>query len=113
MKYYLPAAVCACLIFYLSTRASVSIPFSWSDILAGDKIGHAIAYGSLTLAVLWGLRKDRGLSTSRGFNWVVVVCSAYGILLEVIQYSFFPNRYFEVLDILANIIGSLIGLIHL
>ena len=94
----------------LSTRASVSLPFSWTDFLAVDKIGHAVAYGSLTLAVLWGIWKEQNLSTPKVSNWVVIVCSTYGIMLEIVQFTFFPNRYFEVLDILANIIGSLIGL---
>lgn len=110
MKYYLPAIICSIVIFILSTRATVSLPFFWTDILAADKIGHVVAYGGLTLTVLWGLSKDEIPFSSKWFLWTVIACSAYGILLEIIQYSFFPNRYFEVLDILANIIGSIIGL---
>jgi VanZ family protein len=41
---------------------------------------------------------------------VVGLCSAYGVLMEIMQFAFFKGRYFEVLDIIANIIGSFTGL---
>ena len=44
-------------------------------------------------------------------TWVFLACTIYGILMEGMQYAFFPGRYFEVLDIIANIIGAIIGLI--
>ena len=40
------------------------------------------------------------------------VCNIYGVMMEIDAiYSFFPGRYFEVLDIIANIIGSFVGLL--
>lgn len=41
---------------------------------------------------------------------VVGLCSVYGLFMEILQFTFFPGRYFEVLDIIANIIGSFAGL---
>ena len=40
----------------------------------------------------------------------LIISILYGISIEVIQFTFFPGRYFENLDILANIIGSFTGL---
>ena len=74
-----------------------------------DKIGHLIAYATLTGALLWGLWKEKKHVNQQMIIWAFVTCTLYGISLEIVQYSFFPNRYFEVLDILANIIGSLAG----
>jgi len=34
-------------------------------------------------------------------------------VMEVVQYAFFPDRYFEFWDIVANIIGALAALLLL
>ncbi len=64
------------------------------------------------MLILWGGHKAKNASTlNQGLIIIALVISGgYGILMELIQYGFFPNRYFEVQDIIANIIGSLIGL---
>jgi VanZ family protein len=42
-----------------------------------------------------------------------LISAGYGILLEFGQYYIFPGRYFEILDIVANIIGSISSLLFL
>ena len=110
MKAFIPAIVWALLILYLSTGPGISLPVKWWDLLAPDKIGHAVFYGILVILILWGFGQQAPLSQKIAWG-VVLGASAYGIGMEVIQYAFFPGRYFEVLDIIANIIGTIAGLI--
>jgi len=41
---------------------------------------------------------------------LVLVGLAFGIFVEVIQGSFIYRRYFDVMDIVANFIGTLFGM---
>jgi len=74
-------------------------------------------------AIIWGLI-ILYLSSGSGIQlppsvWDIIavdklgclISSIYGICLEFMQYALFPNRYFEFLDIIANISGSLIGIL--
>ena len=92
-------------IFSLSTVGSVQLPES---LISPDKIGHFIAYCVLTILVLLGLWKSNQLS-SRTMILAIIISSGYGALLEVIQFSFFPDRYFELWDAFANIVGAVAG----
>lgn len=99
------------MIALLSAKATVNLPESWFDLVSVDKLGHAVVYALLTLLILRGFytknaKKVLAVST---LILAVVISSAYGVSMEIMQYAFFPNRFFEVLDIIANIIGSIIG----
>jgi len=86
----------------------VSLPESWMDFFSWDKVGHFGVYAILTWLWLWAL----SLKNTINFRQLLIIGSLaaiYGVAMEVIQYSFFPNRFFEVLDIIANIIGCLLG----
>ncbi|MCB0621884.1 MAG: VanZ family protein [Saprospiraceae bacterium] len=101
----LPALLWSGVIAWLSTGPGVSVPEDWRDLLAWDKLGHLTAYGIQTWLLLWGTHKI-GIDRPLG---VVAASAIFGIAMETIQFAFFPNRYFEVLDIIANIIGSLLA----
>lgn len=80
------------------------------DLASSDKFGHTMAYALLTWLIFRGFRIDNG----RSANWkegMVIVClsSGYGILMEFVQATFFPSRFFEVDDMLANTFGALIA----
>ena len=104
MKAFLPAIAWALVILFLSTMPNVSLPESIWDLLAWDKLAHAGVYGLLTLLLISGFQKQ---GNNFSVFFAVLISSTYGIVLEIVQYSFFPNRYFELLDIIANIIGSI------
>jgi len=89
-------------ILYLSCMSGPeNLDKDWFDIYHIDKLAHIIMYG--LLAIL--LSRDQ-LSVLIIF----VICAAYGILMEIIQGEFFEHRHFDILDIIANISGSLIGI---
>ena len=99
------------MILLLSAKPTINLPESWLDLISVDKIGHAFVYAVLTLLILRGFytkqaKKVLAVST---LILAVSISSVYGVTMEVMQFAFFPGRFFEVLDIIANIIGSLIG----
>ena len=109
MKYYLPALIWALIILVLSAKAGINLPESIFDFIAMDKLGHFGIYGIFTAIVLWGNHKTgRLLNRNTGLT-AILVSSLYGIVMELMQYYFFPGRYFEYLDIIANIIGAICG----
>jgi len=83
---------------------------SWMDYLAPDKLAHAIVYGIFSYLAIRAYSADNQV-LSKHLILAVLVTSGYGVLMELIQGNFFPQRFFEVPDIIANIIGSLIGVL--
>jgi len=66
-----------------------------------DKIIHFLAFFILSVATLYAFQ------VTRIFHCVILII-CFGICIEVIQF-FIPYRSFEILDIIADIIGALIG----
>ena len=76
-------------------KAPVITPFS-------DKGNHFIAFAFLSVSLFYAYR----VSYMKIALWMV----AYGIWIEFTQY-FIPSRYAEFLDIVADVVGIVIGLI--
>ena len=68
-----------------------------------DKASHFIAY--LILVILIRMVHVR-------FNYLtcVIICFSYSFIIECIQY-FIPDRSFSILDMLANLLGTVMGAI--
>lgn len=85
----------------------------WTEIPLLDKWVHVMIY--LVFAFLWRVEWERSGGSSSVFwqrtYWVLGTSAVMGICLEVLQAVLQSGRYFEVLDIIANIIGALIALI--
>ncbi len=93
-------------ILLLSTALSVPIQLEGIGYL--DKMEHAFAYFALITSLLFGFHRI-GFLNSRIWLALIAFCSLYGMGLEWIQYTFFPNRYFEWLDVVANVTGVFLG----
>ncbi|MEM9991011.1 MAG: VanZ family protein [Bacteroidota bacterium] len=108
MRFSLLALTWAAFILILSTvGVGVNLPNTWADIIGWDKVAHAFVYCILTVLLFYGWR---GKKPDIKIIWMAFgIATSYGILMEIVQYSFFPNRYFEVLDIIANIVGAMLG----
>jgi len=79
------------------------------DIPHFDKVSHFAAFALLVF--LWSsalVEKTPKIKAARiSFYGAIFL----GILLEILQWQLNFGRHFEILDIIANIIGSIIGLI--
>ena len=116
MKVFIPAILCGLIILALSLMPGSSLPsFSFFDLFQPDKIGHFFAYGIFVSTLLYGFVQQAHptkIINTTVFKAVIFgIC--YGIVIEIIQGAFFPSRNFEVLDIIANIIGCLVGVLSL
>lgn len=79
------------------------------DINHLDKYLHIAMYffGSFSLGYFLNSKKFR---KNRSWILLCVLVTAYGVLLEGIQEWIIPGRGFELLDIIANFIGTILGL---
>ncbi len=73
-------------------------------LIASDKLGHAAAYGLFVWLLVMAYQP---MNNSKLRN-IWLFCFVYGAFMEWVQYTFFPNRFFELDDMLANGIGAAI-----
>jgi VanZ family protein len=95
------------IILYLSLiSAQEAKKFNVWDIVGVDKLGHLIFYAVMTL--LWSMALAR---KNPGKKIILFFSISFGVLMEICQLYLFNGRSFEIYDVFANIIGSIIGLI--
>ena len=68
-----------------------------------DKASHFTAYLFLVMFV-------RRVHIRFSYLTCVITCFSYSFVIECIQY-FIPNRQFELLDMLANLLGAILGVV--
>ncbi len=68
-----------------------------------DKASHFVAYLLLFMFV-------RKVHIRFNYLTCVVICCSYSFIIECIQY-FIPDRQFDLLDMLANVLGVFLGVI--
>lgn len=107
-KIYLRLAVLWTLItLYLSLISARSAArFNVWDIIGFDKLGHLVFYTVFSFLWSMGVRKR---SINKNFPLIFAIC--FGIIMEICQFYLFNGRSFELYDILANVVGSVIGVI--
>ncbi len=99
LKYLLPALFWALIILFLSAHPQIGISKpSW--LLQPDKFAHAGAYALLSFLLQYGFKQ---------VYVPVILGTIYGITIEFLQQAFFYGRQLDVFDMLANLIGCLIG----
>lgn len=84
------------------------ITLSFSSLFEIDKIAHFILFGAQTFFIYWGSKnKNAYHSFNQNMLPAVIIGIAYGIIIEILQATVFPNRSFDVWDMLADAIGCL------
>jgi len=109
---FLPALLWLIAITFLSLSSNVPMPRV--NFFSPDKVAHAGAYALLTWLLALGLRKSKtGPLSNRNLLLIFCFAAGYGALMEWVQGTFFPNRFFEYYDMLANATGALLAIIIL
>jgi VanZ family protein len=108
LKLYIPAIIWTLVILYLSAFPAPQIDIGF---IAPDKLGHLLAYAVLSISMAWKNIKSQEKLSRNWFLIVLIISASYGILMEIMQYLFFPNRYFDYGDMVANLLGSFFGLL--
>ncbi|HOI31584.1 MAG TPA: VanZ family protein, partial [Bacteroidales bacterium] len=78
-----------------------------------DKLVHFFIFGVFTFLLLWGYRAQY-LQDSKRFvitRNVLIIGFFYSGLTELLQAYVFVGRHGNIFDLLANVIGCLIGVI--
>ncbi len=77
-----------------------------------DKIVHAGLYFVLTIFSVKSFLKQNlvRILNQKPFYSAFVYAVVLGLAVELVQYNFIPNRSGDVLDALANSVGSLLAL---
>ncbi|MCC6411710.1 MAG: VanZ family protein [Saprospiraceae bacterium] len=85
-----------------------SLPAPEFKLVAPDKLVHAFVYGVLVWLGLRAFRRYRpgnALTLMQGFG-MFTFASAWGAMMEYIQGAYFPGRFFEFDDMIANTAGA-------
>ena len=74
-----------------------------------DKIAHLCSFA--LLVYLWSIALKEKVSNVKASRLAFYGSIILGVVLEILQWQLNVGRHFEILDIIANIIGSIVGLI--
>ena len=75
-----------------------------------DKVFHVLIHCALSFIWLWfAFSNDKYHISIKTVIVVLVLCFSYGIAIEAAQHWFTVSRQFDLLDVLANGVGSLLG----
>ncbi len=104
--------ICLLLITYLSLKSDIDVPFDFKNV---DKVEHFIAYAGFSFSLtLLSLGISKRFSQGATFKSLVIcgvlpvlISLLYGVLIEFVQPHF--GRSFDVLDMLADFTGALVG----
>ncbi len=81
------------------------------DIINFDKFVHAVIYGVWVFILLVGFHKQHSIMKLRynAGKSALLIAFIYGTIIEVLQELLFEDRYFDLMDISANMIGGITG----
>ena len=75
-----------------------------------DKLVHVFMFIPLTFLMIVGFKKQQTFKPLRlnSVAYSLVICSFYGVFIEIVQF-FLPYRGIEFADIMADMIGVVLG----
>jgi VanZ family protein len=82
-------------------------------IPAKDKFLHGVFYFVFTILWSFGLRTLKVSDARKRRMWAFAIAVGYGILMEICQLTMTDSRSADVLDAVANSIGSTIAVLVL
>ena len=99
---------------FIITYVFVSPKRDFPDIdffISIDKIGHFIIHALLSLIWLcYFFIKKRESFSLKLIVAIVIACITYGIVIEIYQQMFIASRQADLFDVLANSIGTIVGM---
>jgi len=110
----IPAIIWFIVIFVLLTLpGSAFSKENWLDKIYADKLIHTGLFAILSILCCWAILK-RNISADKLkiiFIRIGLICLAYGIGMEFVQKYWVANRSFDPGDIVADGVGSGIGVL--
>jgi len=116
VRFLIPAFVWLITCTILLTLPASAFPSDnwYTKIPMWDKWIHIGLFSILSFLFCWGILKIgvREYNLEKNFIQTAICCLLYGILMELVQRYFIPNRSFDSGDIIADGVGSAAGLIY-
>jgi VanZ family protein len=108
MLLFIPSLFFTGLVTYLLVMPSSDMPENpFFEMIHLDKWVHIGLFA--LLVCFWAYPFLERKNKSRYFLYVTLACIAYGMAMEYIQLYFTTDRSFDVLDIVADVLGALLG----
>lgn len=76
-----------------------------------DKFVHFVLFALLSFCALIGFKKQYQVDLLSQYPGVMTIAmgASYGVIIELFQGLYLPDRAFEVMDILADWSGTIVG----
>lgn len=88
------------------------LPTPYWDLFRFDFLAHVALFLVLAFSMANGFNKQTQYFRLRSQSIKIVLgfCVVYGVALEGLQFFAFPSRNFELQDLVADLLGTLMGL---
>lgn len=114
LRHTLFAWIWALVVFVIHAIPGKDLPHLdlW-DRIGFDKLIHLVVFMLLSLFFCIGLRKQQQFSQAsrNAMKIALIACILYGGLLEWMQDTLFVDRYADWVDLVANTIGAIFGVV--
>ena len=114
LRYNLFTLLWAAMILLLTLLPSASMPpLSIWSLLSFDSFAHAFLFTVLIFLMIVGLKKQFSYLKLRHYAIRVSLFTSviFGIAIELMQHYFITGRQGDMIDVLADTIGCLIGIV--
>ena len=102
------------MILLLTLLPSSSMPpVSIWHLFSFDSFAHALLFSILTFLMIVGMKKQFTFLKLRHYaiRSSLLSCVIFGIAIELMQYLFIAGRQGDIIDVLADTIGCLFGIV--
>ncbi|WP_246000896.1 VanZ family protein [Pontibacter diazotrophicus] len=93
-----------------SSLPTVSV---WWDLFSIDSFAHVFLFCVLTFLMIVGFAKQFTLLKLKHYpiRYALFISTLFGIFVELMQHFFIPGRHGDIVDVLCNTLGCLIGIV--
>ncbi len=101
-----------CAVIAIHAIPGQEIPIPYWDLFEFDKVVHLIIFMILSFSWANGIFKQSASYKLKvhGIKLILVFSLMLGLVLEMMQNAIFVNRYFQWPDVIADGIGSILGI---
>lgn len=111
---FIPAIAWFFVVLYIMCLPGKEIPqVGWLESINFDKLVHVGVFALLTFLFCWPFYKSSFTQKERlsYFLKITIASSVWGLVIELLQKYFIPGRNYDLIDWLADSLGSLIAYI--
>lgn len=111
LKFWKPICI-ALIILYGSLTSSDNLDkIEFLSIPNIDKVIHFLFYLSLSITFISSLYKSTHLKLVDQYLLTIIFSISYGLIMEVLQFYVTMNRTADILDVVANTFGCILGVV--